>query len=131
MPSTHIRTTFPTSWLKLNPYWDTAHLLFARGLLPRDWLPTSEIAEVRMWESHGFSECATSANHPRQQDSHGEQTVSHELASCSCAKKKNGTVVVGSLRWCMIVSFSLFNLNTNPFLNTFPRMSVVSDTSVL
>ena len=31
----------------------TLQVLFARGLLPRDWLPTSELAEcseVRMWD---------------------------------------------------------------------------------
>ena len=41
-------------------FWDTDQVLFARGLLPRDWLPASELAEcskVRMWESSGFKEC--------------------------------------------------------------------------
>ena len=41
-------------------FWDTDQVLFARGLLPRDWLPASELAEcseVRMWESCGFKEC--------------------------------------------------------------------------
>ena len=35
--------------------------MFARGLLPRDWLPVSERAEcneVKIWESVDFSECA-------------------------------------------------------------------------
>ena len=39
--------------------WDTDQVLFARGLLPRDWLPASELAEclaVNMWESSGFEE---------------------------------------------------------------------------
>ena len=42
--------------------WDTDQVLFARGLLPRDWLPASELAacsEVRMWESSGFKESAS------------------------------------------------------------------------
>ena len=33
-------------------FWDTDQVLFARGLLPRDWLPASELAEcneVKMW----------------------------------------------------------------------------------
>ena len=41
---------------------DTDQVLFARGLLPRDWLPASELAEcneVKMWESVDFSACAT------------------------------------------------------------------------
>ena len=40
---------------------DTDQVLFARGLLPRDWLPACELAEcseVRMWESSGFQEYA-------------------------------------------------------------------------
>ena len=43
-------------------FWDTDQVLFARGLLPRDWLPACELAErseVRMWESSGFQECAS------------------------------------------------------------------------
>ena len=43
-------------------FWDTDQVLFARGLLPRDWLPASELpecSEVRMWESSGFKVCAT------------------------------------------------------------------------
>ena len=42
-------------------FWDTDQVLFARGLLPRDWLPVSEPAEcneVKMWESVDFSACA-------------------------------------------------------------------------
>ena len=42
-------------------FWDTDQVLFARGLLPRDWLPVSELAEcneVKMWESVDFSACA-------------------------------------------------------------------------
>ena len=42
-------------------FWDTDQVLFARGLLPRDWLPASEFAkcnEVRMWESVDFDACA-------------------------------------------------------------------------
>ena len=38
-------------------FWDTDQVLFARGLLPRDWLLASELAEcseVRMWESSCF-----------------------------------------------------------------------------
>ena len=34
-------------------FWDTDCVLFARGLLPHDWSPASELsdcAEVRMWE---------------------------------------------------------------------------------
>ena len=40
----------------------TDQVLFACGLLPRDWLPASEIAEcpqVRMWESSGVKEYAS------------------------------------------------------------------------
>ena len=40
---------------------DTDQVLFARGLLPRDWLPLNEPAEcneVKMWESVDFSACA-------------------------------------------------------------------------
>ena len=43
-------------------FWDTDQVLFARGLLPRDWLPARELAEcseVRMWESSGFKESAS------------------------------------------------------------------------
>ena len=43
-------------------FWDTDQVLFARGLLPRDWLPASELAEcseVRMWESSEFRESAS------------------------------------------------------------------------
>ena len=43
-------------------FWDTDQVLFARGLLPRDWLPASELAEsseVRTWECSGFKECAS------------------------------------------------------------------------
>ena len=43
-------------------FWDTDQVLFARGLLPRDWLPSSELeecSEVRMWESSGFKVCAS------------------------------------------------------------------------
>ena len=43
-------------------FWDTDQVLFARGLLPRDWLPASELAEcseVRMWESGEFRESAS------------------------------------------------------------------------
>ena len=43
-------------------FWDTDQVLFARGLLPRDWLLACELAEcseVRMWESIGFQECAS------------------------------------------------------------------------
>ena len=43
-------------------FWDTDHVLFARGLLPRDWLPASELAAcnvVKMWESVDFSACAS------------------------------------------------------------------------
>ena len=35
-------------------FWDTDQVLFARGLLPRDRLPASELAEcseVRMWKA--------------------------------------------------------------------------------
>ena len=42
-------------------FWDTDQVLFARGLLPRDWLPASELAEcneVKMWESVDFNACA-------------------------------------------------------------------------
>ena len=42
--------------------WDTGQVLFARGLLPRDWLLVSELAEcsdVRMWESSGFQKSAS------------------------------------------------------------------------
>ena len=41
--------------------WDTDQVLFARGLLPPDWLPANELAEcteARMWESSGFNESA-------------------------------------------------------------------------
>ena len=40
-------------------FWHTDQVLFARGLLPRDWLPASVLAEcleVRMCESSGFKE---------------------------------------------------------------------------
>ena len=43
-------------------FWDTDQVLFARGLLPRDWLPASELAEcseVRMCDSSGFKGCAS------------------------------------------------------------------------
>ena len=43
-------------------FWDTDQVLFARGLLPRDWLLSSELAEcseVRMWESSGSKEGAS------------------------------------------------------------------------
>ena len=43
-------------------FWDTDQVFFARGLLPRDWSPASELAEcseVKMWESSGFKVCAT------------------------------------------------------------------------
>ena len=43
-------------------FWDTDQVLFARGLLPRDWLLARELAEcseVRMWESSGFKESAS------------------------------------------------------------------------
>ena len=43
-------------------FWDTDQVLFARGLLPRDWLLVSELAEcneVKMWESVDFSACAS------------------------------------------------------------------------
>ena len=43
-------------------FWDTDQVLFARGLLPRDWLLASELAEcseVRMCESSGFKVCAS------------------------------------------------------------------------
>ena len=42
-------------------FWDTDQVLFARGLLPLDWLLVSEPAEcneVEMWESVDFSACA-------------------------------------------------------------------------
>ena len=42
-------------------FWDTDQVLFARGLLPRDWSPASELAEcneVKMWESVDFNACA-------------------------------------------------------------------------
>ena len=42
-------------------FWDTDQVLFARGFLPRDWLPASELAEcneVKMWESVDFNACA-------------------------------------------------------------------------
>ena len=42
-------------------FWDTDQVLFARGLLPRDSLPASEVAEcneVKMWESVDFNACA-------------------------------------------------------------------------
>ena len=42
-------------------FWDTDQVLFARGLLPRDWLLVNELTEcteARMWESSGFNECA-------------------------------------------------------------------------
>ena len=42
-------------------FWDTDQVLFVRGLLPRDWLLVSELAEcneVKMWESVDFSACA-------------------------------------------------------------------------
>ena len=41
---------------------DTDRVLFAHGLMPRDWLLVSELAEcaeTRMRESHGFSESAS------------------------------------------------------------------------
>ena len=43
-------------------FWDTDHVLCARGLLPCDWLLACELAEcaeVRMWESSGFKECVS------------------------------------------------------------------------
>ena len=43
-------------------FWDADQVLFARGLLPCDWLLASELAEcseVRMWESSGFKESAS------------------------------------------------------------------------
>ena len=42
-------------------FWDTDQVLFARGLLPRDWLPVNELAEcneAKMWESVDLSTCA-------------------------------------------------------------------------
>ena len=39
-------------------FWDTDRVLFARGLMPRDWLLVSELADcagTRMWESHMVS----------------------------------------------------------------------------
>ena len=42
-------------------FWDTDQVLFARGLLPRDWLPVFEPAEcneLKMWESVDFNACA-------------------------------------------------------------------------
>ena len=42
-------------------FWDADQVLFARGLLPRDWLLVNELTEcteARMWESSGFNECA-------------------------------------------------------------------------
>ena len=39
-------------------FWDTDQVVFARGLLPRDWSPANELAEctkVRMRESSGFN----------------------------------------------------------------------------
>ena len=42
-------------------FWDTDQVLFARGLLPRDWLPASELEEcneVKMWESVDSNACA-------------------------------------------------------------------------
>ena len=47
----------------LGHFWDSDQVLFARGLLPHDWLPANELAEcteVRMWECSGFNECANS-----------------------------------------------------------------------
>ena len=44
-------------------HWDTDQVLFAHGLMPRDWLLASEFGEcteARMWGSNGFSECAKS-----------------------------------------------------------------------
>ena len=38
-------------------FWDTDQVLFARGLLPRDWLLVSD--EVKMWKSVDFSTCAS------------------------------------------------------------------------
>ena len=43
-------------------FWGTGQVLFARGLLPRDWLPACELAEcseVRTWNSSGFKESAS------------------------------------------------------------------------
>ena len=41
-------------------FWDIDQVLFARGWLPRDWLPANELTEcteARMWDSCGFNEC--------------------------------------------------------------------------
>ena len=53
-------------------FWDTDQVLFARVLLPRDWLPVnvpSECNEVKMWESVDFSTCAS--NHVFASDGSG------------------------------------------------------------
>ena len=42
-------------------FWDADQVSFARGLLPRDWLLSSELAEcneVKMWQSVEFNACA-------------------------------------------------------------------------
>ena len=44
-------------------FWDTDQVLFARGLVPCDWLSASELAEcseVRMWESRRFVKSTSS-----------------------------------------------------------------------
>ena len=43
-------------------FWDTDQVLFARGLLPRDWFSVNELAEcneAKMWESVDFGTCAS------------------------------------------------------------------------
>ena len=77
-------------------YWDTDQVLFARGLLPRDWLPVTELAEcaeTRLWEGHHLAWppflCTLSAAHlsnysapgARQTDCSSGEPFKHLVAS--------------------------------------------------
>ena len=72
-------------------FWDTDQVSFARGLLPRDWLPANELAEcseARMWESSGFKECASGNVLVASDDSRGIRDTSHlEWPPSRCSHK--------------------------------------------
>ena len=68
-------------------FWDADQVLFARGLLPRDWLLVNELTEcteARMWESSCFNECANNNLLVALTDREAAVTLPESLRQVAC-----------------------------------------------
>ena len=68
-------------------FWDADQVLFARGLLPRDWLLVNELTEcteARMRESSCFNECANNNLLEALTDREAAVTLPESLRQVAC-----------------------------------------------